>query len=263
SEIDAALHFIDVVTQAEENYLAISFFFGGNDIAPALLDDLTPLGFTNDAALLTEAVENVELIQVTSTSTNLYGAILDGLDTLDDALISSQSVAEFQSLTLVTFTDGTDQAGLFSAQDVTDFLDGSPNRYNMQAIGVGSQIDTATLSAIGPNGWLLADNLDSLTSTFGQVGNYVRDLANSFYLVGYISPKVHSTVQRTLRVQASRSDSTASAEYTFTPEYFSGGAGFVESFESPTSEGLAAWVDLAPGPLDTTLLLAARSGPGD
>ncbi|MFT4647149.1 MAG: hypothetical protein ACI87O_003059 [Planctomycetota bacterium] len=263
SEIDAALRFIELVTQAEENYLAISFFFGGQDIAPALLDDLTPLGFSNNATLLTEAVENVDLIQVTSTSTNLYGAILDGLGTLDDALISSQSVVEFQSLTLVTFTDGTDQAGLFALQDVTNFLDLSPNRYNLQAIGVGTEIDTQTLAGIGPNGWLLADNLDSLTETFGQVGNYVRDLANSFYLVGYISPKVHSTVQRTLRVQASRADSSASAEYVFTPEYFSGGAGFVEARQSSPSEGLASWVDLAVGPNETTLLLATRSGPGD
>lgn len=263
SEIDAALEFINVVTQSEENYLAISFFFGGLDIAPALLNNLTPLGFTNDAALLIEAVENVGLIQVTSTSTNLYGAILDGLATLDDALSTTQSVAEFQSLTLVTFTDGTDQAGLYSAQDVTDFLEASPNRYNMQAIGVGSEIDTATLASIGPNGWLLAENLANLTQAFGQVGNYVRDLANSFYLVGYISPKVHSTVQRTLTVQASRNGSSASADYMFTPEFFSGGAGFVEAFESPETDGLAQWTHVIPGVDNKSLLFAIQSGPGD
>lgn len=262
AEIAAARAFIEEVTQEPENFVAISWFFGGQHIAPALLDDLTPLGFTNDADLLIEAVENVDFIQVTSTSTNLYGAIIEGLDVLDVALATSQSGAEFESLTLVTFTDGTDQAGLVSRQDAIARLNAPDHSYNAQAIGVGTEIDTATLEAIGPNGFLLAENLGDLSNTFGEVGGNVRDLANSFYLVGYISPKVHSTQPRTLTVQASRGGHTATKDYSFVPQYFSGGAGFLEVRESTLTERVADWVDLAPGPNDGTLLLARNLGPG-
>lgn len=262
-EIDAAKRFIEEVTQQEENYIAISWFFGGQQIAPALLDNFSPLGFTNDRDRLIEAVENVDLIQVTSTSTNLYGAILEGLDVLDSALTTTNAGVEFQSLTLVTFTDGTDQAGLHTRDEAIARINSSANRYYAQAIGLGTEIDTATLDAIGPNGWVLADNLDQLVTTFGQVGGLVRELANSFYLVGYISPKVHSTQQRTLTVEASRQGSTATRDYPFVPQYFSGGAGFLDVRESEASEAIAEWVDLYSQPDGHTLLLARNTGPGD
>ncbi len=262
TEIEAATAFIDEVTQSSENYVAISWFFGGQNIAPSLLDNFSPLGFSNDRERLIEAVENVNLIQVTSTSTNLYGAIIEGLDVLDEARFQSVSSVEFQSLTLVTFTDGTDQAGLVSREAAIERISNGPNNYNAQAIGLGQELDTQTLNAIGPNGWLLADNLGDLNNLFSQVGGNVRDVANSFYLVGYISPKVHSTQQRTLTVEASRAGSTASKDYPFVPEFFSGGGGFLEVRDEVGADPVSAWVDLAETPSGGSVLLGRNLGVG-
>ena len=262
TEIEAATAFIDEVTQSSENYVAISWFFGGQNIEPALLDNFQPLGFTNDRERLIEAVTNVDLIQVTSTSTNLYGAIIEGLDVLDEARFQTSTNVEFQSLTLVTFTDGTDQAGLVTREAAINRLSSGPNSYNAQAIGLGQEIDTQTLNAIGPNGWLLANDLGELTNLFGQVGGNVRDVANSFYLVGYISPKVHSTQGRTLTVEASRAGSTASKDYPFVPEFFSGGGGFLEVRDEVGNDAASAWVDLVERPTGGTILLGTKQGMG-
>ncbi|MEZ6018559.1 MAG: hypothetical protein R3F17_00205 [Planctomycetota bacterium] len=264
AEIAAARRFIEEVTLQEENYVAISWFFGGVNIEPALLDDLSELGFTNDREALIEAVENVDLIQVTSTSTNLYGAIIQGCDELDLAGFDDEtSNVEFKSLTLVTFTDGTDQAGVHTQAEAVARLTNGTNSYTAQAIGVGTEIDPATLAAIGPNGWLLADNLDSLDTVFQQVGTNVRNLANSFYLVGYISPKVHSTVQRTLTVEAHNNGHSATRDYPFVPQYFSGGSGFLEVREPAAADGIAAWTDIEALAGDASLMLGRATNLSD
>ncbi|MFT7679948.1 MAG: putative delta-60 repeat protein [Planctomycetota bacterium] len=246
-ELQAAHRFVDEATSASENYISISWFFGAPNIAPALLDDLTQLGFTNDADLLHEAIDNVGLIQVTSTSTNLHGAIIQGLDSLDEAQIDSDlnEDIEFTSLSLVTFTDGSDQAGIVDLQDALDRFHSTENEYNALTIGLGSEIDVQTLTLLGPSGFTFVGNESSLISTFASVGAEVRNLANSFYLVGYVSPKVDGAASFTLTVEAFNSLGSASKPYDANPGYFSGGGGFLDVHELDAAGSITGSSQLA------------------
>ncbi len=228
NELEAAHRFVDEVTTSEENFVAISWFFGSPDIAPALRSDLTELGFTNQAALLHEAIDNVGLVQVTSTSTNLYGAFIQGLDALDAARLESEDTGiEFTSLALVTFTDGSDQAGLVPRTAALARLNDGPLSYSALTIGLGSEIDEETLNLLGPSGFSFAGDESSLAATFAAVGGEVRNLANSFYLVGYVSPKVDGSGTHVLTVEAFANGGSAMRDYPFDAAFFSGGGGFL------------------------------------
>lgn len=241
TELDAAHRFIEEAAAVSENYIAISWFFGSPNIAPALLSDLTALGFTNNAALLHQAIDNVGLVQVTSTSTNLHGAVIQGLDALDAVQLDSNMNGdiEFTSLTLVTFTDGSDQAGLVDLDEALNRLNGGPNEYTALSIGLGSEINTATLSLLGPAGFTFVGNETALISTFGSVGGEVRNVANSFYLVGYVSPKVDGATQFDLTVEAFTAEGSASRVYSADPAHFSGGGGFLNVHETNSSGSIA------------------------
>ena len=246
-ELEAAHRFVDEATSASENYIAVSWFFGAADIAPALLNNLTELGFTNDAELLHEAIDNVGSIQITSTSTNLHGAIIQGLDALDEIQASSDldDDIEFTSLTLVTFTDGSDQAGLVELQDALDRFTSGPNTYTALTIGLGSEIDIQTLMQLGPAGFTFVGDEASLISTFASVGGEVRNVANSFYLVGYVSPKVDGAASFTLTVEAFNALGSASKDYSADPAHFSGGGGFLDVHDLEASGNLAGSSQIA------------------
>lgn len=247
TELEAAHRFVDEATSVSENYIAISWFFGSPNIAPALLNNLTALGFTNNAALLHQAIDNVGLVQVTSTSTNLHGAVIQGLDALDAVQLESNMNGdiEFTSLTLVTFTDGSDQAGLVDLEDALNRLNGGPNDYTALTIGLGSEINTTTLELLGPAGFTFVGNEGALISTFASVGGEVRNVANSFYLVGYVSPKVDGATQFDLTVEAFTSQGSAARVYSADPAHFSGGGGFLDVHETDAVGSIAGSSQIA------------------
>ncbi len=232
-EIDAAGAYIELVTQSLDSYIALAWFDGETDIRPVLLDDFTPLGFTNDKALLLEAIQNLHDQAPASTSTNLYGAIVSGLATLDgiDADADAQDIA-FRSLSIVTFTDGTDQAGTSTLQQALDrVMETDVNgarRYNAFAIGLGSEIDVPKLRLLGPDGSIFASSFDDLVPQFEVVAKEVRDLANSFYFLSYCSPKQNGSGNHVLTVRAAKNGSSAEEDYSFSADYFAGGCGFLD-----------------------------------
>ncbi|MDE0903749.1 MAG: hypothetical protein OSB42_03885 [Planctomycetota bacterium] len=249
AELAAAHAFVDEALAEPSVEVAISWFFGAPASVPGYLPGSSgPLGFTSNAAQLHAAIDNVNDVTVTSNSTNLFGAVLDGLAVLDTAAANASAMGlEFFSLSLITFTDGTDQAGLVTRDAAVAAL--SAGDYSAYTIGLGNEIDTQSLTLLGPDGFVQAGDLPDLTPGFTDVAGDVRDLANSFYLVGYVSPKLHGSGSNTLRITASRDGDSASLELDFLADYFSGGAGFMESIahEDVSTDSslthLAPWVD--------------------
>lgn len=227
AEIDAAKEFIVGATGSPNTYLALAWFDGQAGIRPVLDDNFQPTGFSNDRDYLLAAIENLHVEVVSSTSTNLYGAIVAGFDRLDQA--DAQAVAEgvvYRSLSLVTFTDGTDQAGLSQLSSAQARVDSGA--YNSFTIGLGAEINQQVLAALGKDGFVAATRLEELAGTFDQTATQVRNLANSFYLLAYCSPKQDGSGEHTLTVRAGGGGGQAEQEYTFSADYFSGGCGFVD-----------------------------------
>ncbi|MFK7739140.1 MAG: hypothetical protein AB8H80_02365 [Planctomycetota bacterium] len=226
--IDAAKEYILRATESANTNIALAWFDGQGGIRPVLDDQFQPTGFSSDREYLLEAIDNLHIEPVGSTSTNLYGAILSGFDRLDAA--DNQAAAEgvvYRDLTLVTFTDGTDQAGLAQLAATQTRVDSG--RYNAFTIGLGSEVNPDVLRALGKDGFATAARLEDLATIFQSTATTVRDLANSFYLLAYCSPKQDGSGTHTLTVRAGGGNSEAAQIYEFSADFFSGGCGFLDT----------------------------------
>lgn len=235
---DGAKRYVDVVTaQSPESYVKVSWFDGQSELHAIAGHDT---GFTNDPASLHAAIDALDAEPPFSPSTNLYGAVIDALDDLDevDAVAITDGIPH-RSLALVTFTDGTHQAGpvatLQEAQARVNETAGGARRYSAFTIGLGSEIDTAVLQALGPNGAEFADEIEDLVPRFEAVGAGVRALANSFYLLSYCSPKTAGMHQ--LRISVRTEPGEGDAVFPFDATHFGAGCGFLDVYTQATLAG--------------------------
>lgn len=251
AEIAAAKAYVNIVTRDPSHRVAVGFFFGVDEISPARIFDpatggFEPLGFSGDRGRINEALDNVGLIEVLDDSTNLYGAVIEASQTLAQeaqALLDLEEV-DFVSRALVTFTDGSHNANDLTLDAAAAALSQAGDAFT---IGVGSEIDTRALERLGPKGAVTASRLSRLRARFEEIGEILSDQANSFYRVGYISPKNHGASRPVLRVEAENGAGVALFQSDFSPLYFSSGAGFLDATTSGAAdvrEGSCVAVDI-------------------
>lgn len=239
AELDAAIEYVNLVTTAPESFVAISWFDGSTQ-----LHELTD--YTNDKTALLAALAHLHDEPPLSASTNLYGAALSALQSLDQADFDAQAAGvDYRSLALVTFTDGRDTAGTTTLQTVLNqlgALSGGQPRYQAFTIGLGTEIDKQALASIGKDGSVFAADFDELVPKFQEVGQSIRDLANSFYLVSYVSPLSSSAGAHTLTVRATKGGTSAERSYPFSSQYFGPGGGFVDAVFDREPVGGQEWL---------------------
>ena len=266
-QIEAARVYIELVSQSPESFIALAWFDGSNDIRPLLLDDFTELGFSNDREKLLEAIDNLHDQPPSSTSTNLNGAVLRGLADLDeiDADALAQGI-EFRSLTLVTFTDGSDQAGTTAMEEVQERLgeieESGRRRYRAFTIGLGSEINVQALGELGPDGTVFAQGIGDLTPQFELIAQAVADVANSFYFLSYCSPKQDGSGLHSLTVRVRTQGVVAEEVYEFSADYFSGGCGFVDFFTPVQQRGAIVVGDMAVDAEGRVLIVGSHRSAG-
>jgi hypothetical protein len=117
-------------------------------------------------------------------STNLHGALVQGVEVLDEAIAEGDSPLRFG--TIVVFTDGTDRASRVSFGEMDDVLDKSG--YDVFAIGVGNEIDEATLDDIGHSGYVLIADSAAIANAFAAISERIIGFTKRFYLLSYCSP---------------------------------------------------------------------------
>ena len=233
-----AKRYVEVVTaDSPESFVKVSWFDGQAGLHPIAGHDI---GFSNDPTALEAAIEALDAEPPFSPSTNLYGAVIDALDDLDtiDAEAEAEGI-ENRSLALVTFTDGTHQAGPVATfeealERVTQEVEGD-RRYSSFTIGLGSEIDVGVLQALGQNGAEFADEIEDLVPRFEAVGAGVRALANSFYLLSYCSPKTIGS--HDLRVSVRPTPSEGDVIFPFDAAFFGAGCGFLDVHGQPELAG--------------------------
>lgn len=268
AEIAAARAYIELVTRDPAQRVALAFFFGAEDIVPARAVDPVsglsqPIGFTDDAALLDEALDAVDRIEVVDDSTNLYGAVIQAAAALDDEdfRLEQEGEVEFVSRALITFTDGSHNANDLTAEEAAAAVGEEVDSFT---ISVGDETDRAALELLGSSGLVRASSLSSLSDSFLSVGRRLADQANSFYRIGYISPKNSGSSDPLLRVQAVDGGPDALLESRFSTRYFSAGAGFVSALATGVvdrSQGACA--DLViDGEGRSTVALRLEESPG-
>ena len=172
---EAALLFTSAVEK--NNKVAIYAFDGEEDIH-RITD------FTGSAGSAEARAASLQGFSPKDKSTNLNGAVIQGLEVLDKGLAKADNPLRMG--TLVVFTDGTDRASRVSEDEMLDAIADTP--YEVFAIGLGAELSESDLDKIGKSGTALAKDSDEIQAAFETVGKRIEQLTRSYYLLSYCSP---------------------------------------------------------------------------
>lgn len=218
---EAATNFIETTMPQEGETLygtremAVYWFDGEQDIHPLVL-------FTPDRDSLVSGIESIDEDISSDVSTNLNGAVIQGLSILDSRLQDVRQDSDIATAgSMVLFTDGTDQAGYVSTSVAIDSVRNANKEHAVFSIGLGGEIDQDVLKSLGKNGFELAQDSLELNDSFLAIAERLEAESNSFYVLEYCSPK--RAGEHTLELRATYEDMMGSFETQFSAEGFSGG----------------------------------------
>jgi hypothetical protein len=176
--VDAAHMFSERVGKTQK--VGVYAFDGGEDI-------YSVVRFTEEPGSIEGGLEGLRTYKSKDPSTNLNGAIVQGLAVLDKELDKDKRPLKFG--TLVVFSDGSDRAARVPKQEMLDGLaDEKYADYEVYAIGVGAEIEESELKEIGRNGTELAENDEKVREAFEKVAARIEAHSKRFYLLSYCTP---------------------------------------------------------------------------
>ena len=170
-------------------------------------------GFSGgDGAL--RGVDKLDTFKPRDPSTNLNGAVIEGLKILQRQLGSSSTPLSFG--TLVVFTDGTDRAARVTREELYKALDGA--KVDVLVIGVGAEIDAGELNAIGRNGAIINKDRAQIAASFQAAAARIEAFSKRYYLLGYCTPA--RAGKHIVRIETSAAGTSGSLEYEFDAKGF-------------------------------------------
>ena len=196
--------------------MAIYWFDGENELH--LLNELT-----SSRTELAEAVDGITNDISNDPSTDLYGAVIKSTDIASELVKESTSGGRIGAASVVIFTDGTDQASRFTEDAALKKVNEANSNISFFSIGLGGEIDTDVLSAIGKTSSVFAQNKDELEDTFNEISEKVSERANSFYLFEYCSPKRDGSGENNLAIEVTTSTRNGAVQTKFSANGFTGG----------------------------------------
>ncbi len=143
--------------------------------------------FTEAQGSVQGGLEGLRKYKPKDPSTNLHGAVVEGVKTLRTELDKDKRPLKFG--TLVVFSDGTDRAARVTRDQMKDELGKDEYEdYQMFAIGVGAEIEKANLGDIGRDGTELAQDQTKVKEVFDKVATKIEQQTKRFYLLSYCTP---------------------------------------------------------------------------
>lgn len=215
----AAKSFIDEVVPDESsvNSQAVKmeiWWFDGSENIKQLQ------GTSTNRNTLKAAIDNISPQMSSDNSTNLYGAVIQGINIATKKLSQTRQLDEIASSAVVLFTDGTDQANRNTKGQALEAVKNADKDMSIYTIGLGQEIDEATLKAIGKTSFVSAMNIGELLDKFKEIGDLINGKANSYYLLEYCSPKRNGSNQ--LTIEANKGALKGSANTFFDASDFNG-----------------------------------------
>ena len=174
----AAKSFIDEVVpasteaSAEAIKMEIWWFDGAQDIKQLQTT-------STNSNTLKAAIDDISPEMSSDNSTNLYGAVMQGIDVATQNLTRTRSLNEIGSSAVVVFTDGTDQANRNTKGQALGAVVNADRDISVYTIGLGGEIDENTLREIGKTSFVSAANIGELLDRFREIGDLINGRANS------------------------------------------------------------------------------------
>jgi uncharacterized protein YegL len=215
----AAKSFIDEVVPSEGavNAQAVKmeiWWFDGSENIKQLQ------GTSTNRTTLKAAIDNISAQMSSDNSTNLYGAVIQGIGVASQKLSQTRQLDEIASSAVVIFTDGTDQANRNTKGQALEAVKKADRDMSIYTIGLGQEIDEPTLKSIGKTSFVSAVNIGELLDKFKEIGDLINGKANSYYLLEYCSPKRNGSNQ--LTIEANKGALKGSSNTFFDASDFNG-----------------------------------------
>ncbi len=215
----ASTSFVNNVMPSPESSsfkMAIYWFDGEDELH--LLNELT-----SSTTELTDAIASIDENISNDPSTDLYGAVIKSTVIAEELLQNSTQNSSIGAASVVLFTDGTDQASRFTEQSALNAVDNANGNISFFTIGLGAEIDSEVLDAIGKTASVVASNAAELETTFNQISARVSEQANSFYLFEYCTPKRDGSGENNLVIQLTDGSLQGAVQTKFNANGFTGG----------------------------------------
>jgi uncharacterized protein YegL len=196
---EAARAFAERVQKHQK--VAIYAFDGSTQIHPLV-------GFGSGGAVANGAAR-LGSYKARDPSTNLNGAVLEGMKLLRRQMTTSAAPLTFG--TLVVFTDGTDRAHRVKREQLEREV--YETDLDVFVIGVGAEIDESSLRRIGKTGTILTKDRTQIAASFQAAAARVEASSKHYYLLGYCSPA--RAGKHELRVAATFQGKTGDLAYEF------------------------------------------------
>tara|TARA_R110000868_G_scaffold37111_11_gene131575 strand:- start:14102 stop:15118 length:1017 start_codon:yes stop_codon:yes gene_type:complete len=195
--------------------MAVYWFDGEEDV-----HILVP--FTTNRDSLTSGIDSINESISSDNSTNLNGAVVQGLSIMNSRLTEARLDPDISAAgSLVIFTDGTDQASRVSTRDAQNAVKNAGKDNAVFTIGLGDEIDEGILKYFGRDGFELAANSFDLNTSFLAVAQKVESESKSFYVLEYCTPK--RSGEHTIELRALYEDMFGSFTTKFNADGFTGG----------------------------------------
>lgn len=163
----------------------------GQQVSVAVFDGdasiRTIVDFTTDAQELADGIDSIDADDQLDGSTNLNGAVLAGLEVLDNK-VSEDVEAELVSVAaLVVFTDGLDRAGRETHSKALNAVQGSNHDTFVVAL-IDEEVEADALEELGDDGFFRSEDVDGLTEAFDELISRLVAEVNKYYRLSYCSP---------------------------------------------------------------------------
>jgi hypothetical protein len=175
--------------------------------------------FTEAQGQVQGGLEGLRKYKAKDPSTNLHGAVIEGLRELKRSLDKEHKPLKFG--TLVLFTDGTDRAARFSRDDMKrEIADEKYENYEMLAIGVGAEIEKAHLEDVGRDGTELASDQAKVKEAFDRTAARIEAHTKRFYLLSYCTPARKGEHEVKIVANAKNPNGSGALEWKFNADGF-------------------------------------------
>jgi len=189
--------------------VAVGVFDGADEVAP-----LFGFGAKMETAKLVEAVRK---FRPRSRTTNLNGAVFQGLHSLKEQL--AQATTDEKSASLVVFTDRGDLAHSVNPSVLEQALKDAP--VDVYVIATGEKVSRPEIAAIGHSGIFISNDPKAFKKGFDQVTAKLATASDGRYIFSYCTPKRKG--DHKLRLEVAVPGDTGELVYEFSAESFKAG----------------------------------------
>lgn len=210
--VDAAELFVERVGKTQKVGV---YAFDGDE----KLHSIVP--FTSTEQSLRGGLAGLRKYQARDPSTNLHGAVVQGLETLSRGLDREKKPLKFG--TLVVFSDGADRAARVSRDEMRSAI-AKPEyeHYELFAIGIGEkeELEQAQLTDIGRNGTEEGSDRTKVKDAFDRIAGRIEAHTKRFYLLSYCTPSRKGAHSVRIEVNTPKVKGKGSLEYEFKADGF-------------------------------------------